>query len=189
MPECLIVGIGHSVSTLDEWGKIRDIEFTPEEDPDIAPPKRAADFLSFIKHELIPFVEITYSINPADRCLIGYSGSGEFALFTLLHEPELFQKYMICSAFWPNMLPHYLDYEEQLAKQCKSLPVHAYFSVGAYEDDSIPCLRQFVETLKNRKYPGLQVDSLVLEGEKHIITSPPAYSYGLQALYQPDYSS
>lgn len=90
--------MGHDVSTYDEWSKARGIDFTPPEDPDIAPPKRAADFLSYLKNELIPFVKTIYPVDPTDRCLVGYSWGGEFTLYALLHEPDLFQRYFIGSA-------------------------------------------------------------------------------------------
>lgn len=65
------------------------------------------------------------------------------------------------------MLPHYLSYEERLAEQRKSLPVHAFFSVGSLETDQVPYFHQFIEVLKRRNYEGLRLDTLVVEGEKH----------------------
>lgn len=184
-PNCLIIGVGHAVSTHAEWAKLRDVDFTPEEDPDVQPPKRAADFLSFIKNELIPFVEKTYPADPADRCLGGYSGSGEFALYTLLHDPELFQRYFIGSAIWPSMLPHYLSYEEQLAGRRKSLPVRAFFSVGELEEDQLPCLHPFMAALTRRNYEGFHLDWKVIEGAKHATAGPIAVSLGFRQLYKP----
>ncbi len=46
-------------------------------------------FLTFIKTELIPYVERSYRTRPA-RLLIGHSFGGLFALHALMSEPELF---------------------------------------------------------------------------------------------------
>ena len=100
--------------------------------------RRAPDFLRFLKNELIPFIESTYPADPADRCLAGYSWGGQFSIYSLFHEPDLFQKYFIGSGIWEHNLPDYLAYEEQLARQRKSLPVRAFFSVGSLEDDQVP---------------------------------------------------
>ena len=91
VPECLIVGLGHHVSNFEEWAKARDIDYDPPENPEGEPgQKRADDFLSFLKKELIPFIETTYPVDPTDRCLAGFSSGGMFTLYALLHEPDLF---------------------------------------------------------------------------------------------------
>jgi predicted alpha/beta superfamily hydrolase len=184
VPSCMIIAVGHNVSTLDEWAVARGPGFTPPEDPDIAPPKRAFDFLSFLKDELIPFAEATYPIDPADRCLGGYSWSGEFTLYTLLHQPDLFRRYFIGSAIWDSILPVYLAYEEQLANQRKSLPVHAFFSVGSLEDDQVHNLKQLMEAFRLRNYAGFCLDALVVEGAKHASAGAIAWTQGLRFLYQ-----
>jgi uncharacterized protein len=89
-PDCLIVGVGHDFSTIEEWAKAREIDFTLPEYQENGLHNRADDFLSFMKTELIPMIDATFPVDPTDRCLAGYSCGGEFTLYTLLHEPELF---------------------------------------------------------------------------------------------------
>jgi len=186
MPAAIMVGVGRQgISTFEEWSNARDIDMAPPEDPDVATQKRAADYLSFFRKELIPFVETIYPVNPGDRCLAGFSRGGEFTLFALLHDPELFQRYFVGSGIWKSMLPHYLSYEEQLAEQRKSLPVHAFFSVGSLEDDKVPYFHQFIDVLRHRNYAGLCLDTLIVEGENHLTSGPTAWSRGMRALYKP----
>jgi predicted alpha/beta superfamily hydrolase len=185
IPDVLIVGIGHDISTLEECEKLREIDFTPADYPVLFQPKRAADFLSFFKKELIPFIETTYPVDPTDRCLAGYSSGGKFTLYTLLHEPDLFQRYFIGSVVWKNMILPALAYEQQLAEQRKSLPVHAFFSMGELENDQLPYFHQFIEALKRRNYEGLRLETLVVAGEKHVSSGAFAYPKGLRSLYQP----
>ena len=187
VPECLIVGLGHHVSKIEGWVKARDIDYDPPESPDNKPEEnRANDFLAFLKRELIPFIETSYPADPTDRCLAGFSAGGVFTLYTLLHEPDLFLRYLIGSAIFESMLPLFLAYEQQLAKERKSLPVHTFFSVGGLEDDVVPGFHQFIERLRNRTYEGLRLDTLIDEGEGHFSTSPTAFCKGFKALYKPE---
>lgn len=185
VPECLIVGLGHPISTLDDWSKARDIDYDPPENPEGEPgQKRADDFLLFLKKELIPFIETTYPVDPMDRCLAGFSSGGMFTLYALLHEPDLFFRYLIGSAIFERMLPHYLAYEQQLAQERKSLPVHAFFSAGELEENIVPSFHQFIETLKSRNYEGLHLETLIDEGESHFSTIATAFCKGFKALYR-----
>jgi uncharacterized protein len=191
IPDCLIIGIGHDINTLDEWWSARAVDLNPPENPKVAYPtwmhpfrnRRAPDFLRFIKNELIPFIETTYQADPTERCLAGYSWGGQFGIYSLFHEPELFQKYFIGSGIWEHMLPDYLAYEEQLARQRKSLPVRAFFSVGSLEDDQAPYFPQLIEALKHRNYDDFCMESLVIEGANHGSGAALAYIQGLRALY------
>ncbi len=148
--------------------------------------KRADDFFSFLKKELIPFIETTYPVDPTDRCLAGFSSGGMFTLYALLHEPDLFLRYLIGSAIFEVMLPHYIAYEQELAKKRTSLPVHAFFSAGGLEEDVVPGLHQFIDTLKSRNYEGLRLDTLIDEGEGHLSTSPTVFVKGLKRYINPN---
>ena len=184
MPQCLVVGISHNVSSYDEWGNARQIDFTPPEDPDGAPPKRANDFLKFFQQELIPYVETVFPIDSADRCLVGYSASGKFTLYTLLHDPDLFHRYFIGSAFGENILPCYLSYEARLAEKKQALPLRVFFSVGSLETDQVPYFHQFIEVLKRRHYQGLKINVLEITNEDHLTALTLAFYKGLKALYK-----
>lgn len=185
IPECLIVGLGHPVSTPDEWAVARDIDYDPPENPEGEPgQKRADDFLAFLKKELIPFIETTYPVDPTDRCLAGFSSGGMFTLYALLHEPDLFLRYLIASAVFDSMLPHFLAYEQELAKKRTSLPVHAFFSAGELEENIVPGFHRLIDTLKSRNYEGLHLETLIDAGEGHFSTSPTAFCKGFKALYR-----
>jgi predicted alpha/beta superfamily hydrolase len=75
----------------------------------------AADFLSFLKTELVPYIDQRY---PTDHVHLihGHSYGGLFLMYTLLHEPALFDGYLILdpSMWWDK---HVLDavIDEKLA--------------------------------------------------------------------------
>ncbi len=191
MPDCLVVGVGHDISSSEEWWQARAVDLNPPENPNVPEPewmqpfknRRAPDFLRFFKNELIPFIEFAYPTDPTDRCLAGYSWGGQFTLYSLFHEPDLFQRYLIGSGIWEHNLQDNLTYEKQLAQQQKSLPVRTFFSVGSLEDDQEPYFHQFIEVLKHRNYDDFCLETLVLEGEKHGSGIAVAYIQGLRALY------
>ena len=191
IPNCMIVGVGHDVRTIDEWWLARAADFLPPKNPGVVEPdwmqpfmdRRAPDFLGFLKDELVPFVESTYPADPTDRCLAGYSLSGYFSIYSLFHQPDLFQRYFIGSAVWEHNLPDLLAYEEQLARQRKSLPVRAFFSVGSLEADQAPCFPRFIEALKRRNYEGFDLETWIIEGENHFTGMPFAFIRGLRALF------
>jgi hypothetical protein len=66
---------------------------------------QSANFLNFIKEELIPFVEKKYPVTNY-RTLIGHSYGGLFAISTLVNNPQLFANYLAIdpSLDWDNQI-------------------------------------------------------------------------------------
>lgn len=81
--------------------------FNTHRDRDLLPtrvapgaPSGAANFLSFFKNELIPYVDRSYPTN-GNNLLFGHSFGGLFAMYALLAEPQLFNAYLaIDPSFW-----------------------------------------------------------------------------------------
>lgn len=57
----------------------------------------AGEFLRFLREEFVPFIEREYRTDPARRGLWGSSYGGLFAVYTLLHDPDLFSRYIIAN--------------------------------------------------------------------------------------------
>jgi predicted alpha/beta superfamily hydrolase len=70
----------------------RDRDFLPVHVPQPAISGGAANFLSFFKNELIPYIDKTYPSNGTNS-LYGHSYGGVFVLYALLSEPQLFASY------------------------------------------------------------------------------------------------
>ena len=86
IPEIIIVGI--------TWGDVnpnpdslRARDYTPTREPRSPQSGGAGKYLSFIKSELIPFVEENYKTDRNDRILMGCSLGGLFTLYALFAEP------------------------------------------------------------------------------------------------------
>jgi predicted alpha/beta superfamily hydrolase len=70
----------------------RDRDFLPVHVPNPEISGGADNFLSFIKNELIPYVESKYPSNKI-YSIYGHSYGGLFTLYALLKEPQLFEVY------------------------------------------------------------------------------------------------
>ena len=70
----------------------RDRDFLPVHVPEPAISGGADNFLSFIKNELIPYIDNKYPTNKTNS-IYGHSYGGLFVMYALLNEPQLFQSY------------------------------------------------------------------------------------------------
>jgi predicted alpha/beta superfamily hydrolase len=108
-PEMVIIGISN------DKNRMRDLTTSKVTEMNGRPFKQengeAANFSRFIETELIPFVENKYPVTNF-RTLIGHSYGGLFALYTLVHQPQLFSNYLAIdpSLDWDN---------QQLIKEAK----------------------------------------------------------------------
>ena len=83
VPEMIIIGIPNTN---------RDRDLTPNFEKSSG----ADAFLTFIREELIPFVDKHYRTEPY-RILYGHSLAGMFAVYTMVKQPDLFNSYIAVS--------------------------------------------------------------------------------------------
>ena len=105
MPPVIVVSVPNF---FDEKGvNSRDHDLTPTVVADQARSGGAAAFLSFLKTELVPYVNQHYPAN-GTNLVHGHSYGGLFLIYALLNEPALFDGYMILdpAMSWDN---HALD--------------------------------------------------------------------------------
>jgi len=78
----------------------RNRDLTPTPLKNLSTSGGAANFLSFLKKELLPYIDKTYPTN-GENILYGHSFGGLFAMFALLNEPQLFSSYLaVDPSFW-----------------------------------------------------------------------------------------
>ncbi len=111
LPPLIIVGIGYVVNEPADFWLRRQRDYDPIVDTaDYAKfpeffhiesfrPGGANKFLRFIREELKPFINTNYRTNPNDSAYIGISYGGLFGLYTLFHQPDTFNRYVISSPF------------------------------------------------------------------------------------------
>jgi len=95
LPPMILVGISYG-SVFHREGNMRQTDYTaPAGERDFW--GGAAQFLTMLKDELLPFIEGHYRTDPDRRILFGHSLGGQFVLYAALTEPQLFWGYIASS--------------------------------------------------------------------------------------------
>lgn len=109
MPQVIIVG----VLNID-----RNKDLTPTREDGFNTSGGADKFLSFLKNELIPYIDKTYP-SDGDNILFGHSFGGLFVTYALLNEPQAFKSYLAADpSYWWGK-------DMMLAMAAKKLPALA----------------------------------------------------------------
>src|ERR1700761_5313872 len=87
MPNIILVGVGYQGESM----RSTDYPTPAKSYWDVPADRGAPVFLRVLKEEVLPRIEATYRIDPANRGLGGHSMGGYFTLYTLFHSPETFQ--------------------------------------------------------------------------------------------------
>ena len=143
----------------------------------------AAAFLSFIREELVPFIDARYPTRPADRTYFGHSLGGLFGLYTLFTSPATFSRYIIGSPsiWWGG--EDLLKLAAEYIKTHDDLAATVFMGIGALEEG--PGTRMVTNMLKLEtmlrapKYPRLQLTTRVFADEGHISVYPSNLIRGL----------
>ena len=145
----------------------------------------AGNFLLFIKNELIPMIETKYNSDPLNRSFMGYSYGGLFGMYTLITEPELFQKYFLGS---PSLFYNdfsLLDSLNSMTSEELSNIKTIYLTVGDKESGTM--LKGFADLrdcLKNKNISSLDARSLIIVDEDHRSAVIPAYYKAFKYLFK-----
>jgi hypothetical protein len=189
----ILVGISVEKNAQD-WSMNRYRDFTPTYPKDeysigytytpaLEQTGGAENFATFIKYELIPFIESKYTSDTLRRGFIGYSLGGLFGTYILYSNADLFHYYLIGS---PSLWWDSFSLINEL-KNSKLVPIKQgkiYLSVGENEDG---VMLQGYGFLKD-KLRRLQSDSIVLKteiikNEGHASGLPVSLYNGVRFLY------
>jgi predicted alpha/beta superfamily hydrolase len=194
LPDALIVGIGYPVTgTLTDMLyqvmhlRMRDFVLGREESGEAfmqehfpiaasIPSGNGLSFMRFLRQELIPWIETDYQADPADRTLLGHSMGANFALYTLFHHPDLFQR-CVAASFDPM-----LDQEQAFAEDNDNLPVRLHLIWEGISQQDLAGPRSLVDRLTTRGYDGLRITHETVLGT-HCAIVPFAYQSGLVKVF------
>lgn len=182
VPEMIIVGITYSGSNAD-YGALRAMDYTPVPDVFISGSGDAPKFFAFIKEQLIPFIEANYRADSSQRALMGSSFGGTFSLYAMFTEPKLFSRYVIGSPIVTYGHRFAFEQESAYASSHKDLPVRLFLSVGELEPMAGP-VQEFMQIIREHNYTGLEIETRIIEGERHAGNKPEAYNRGLRFIFQ-----
>jgi predicted alpha/beta superfamily hydrolase len=165
------------------YDSLRGRDLTPTNIKQMPQSGNAPKFLSFIKNELIPFIESNYRVMSDDRTLVGSSLGGLFTLYTLFRETDLFSRYVLTSPSvgWDNQILY--TYENEYAKNHSKLSAKVFLGVGGLEGQEVLDCEKFVGQLRSRNYAELDLTMKVIEGIGHSGGKAEGYTRGLQAVF------
>jgi predicted alpha/beta superfamily hydrolase len=137
-------------------------------------------FLSFIKNELIPFINSKFRVTD-DRALAGSSYGGLFTLYALYNEPGLFNRYIATSPSLTYDNSVLRTFEKKYAVAGSPKASRLYICRGGFED----LATEFNElTQRLKKVKNLDVQAMTLANTGHSGTKPEGFSRGLQWAFQ-----
>ena len=182
IPETIIAGITYTGDNPD-YSALRAIDYTPATDREFPGSGEGPKFLAFLKEELLPFIESNYRADTSQSVLMGSSFGGTFTLYAMFSEPTLFRSYIASSPALPFADNFTFKQEADYAANCQDLPVRLFISVGELEELMQP-VQEFIRVLRDRAYRGLEMQTRIIEGERHAGNKPEAFNRGLRFIFQ-----
>ena len=171
MPRMIIVGIVSS-------DRERDYLPTPSKEQ---PTGGGADkFLRFISSELVPLIDSTYPAN-SERCIIGHSAGGLFAIYALQNQPELFGSFIcIDPSFWYDdkscirQMPDFLKNNKDIKKSI-FISLSNENGMGVFP---------FIDMLEMYAPEGLKWDYIHFKNETHNSLGFKSICAGFEMIYK-----
>jgi len=174
LPNAIVVAISWQKDSAKEFqgderphlSRFRDYTILPHPNPELQAKYgvgQARNHLTFIRNDVIKYVEANYQTDPAERIYFGFSLGGEFGAYILFEEPDSFKHYVLGS---PAFDAESLKFLKELAVSEKAMNANVFVSVGEKETDAIPLIQEFMPALN--KEAGLNVKALeVVENSGH----------------------
>ncbi|AZO76425.1 MULTISPECIES: alpha/beta hydrolase-fold protein [unclassified Bosea (in: a-proteobacteria)] len=191
--EFILVGLSYAKGEDGMISRRRDYTPTPKGAGDTTHGKAVA-YQAYLRDQVKPFITQRYRTDPARNLFLGHSYGALLGAQILFTEPAMFSGYILGSpSFW-FAKDHYREIEAGYAARSKDLPARVFLYVGEYETvrkgdprfnktaDMVGDNRAFETALKERKYPGLSVKSVVLNDEDHLTVAPRGFTLGLRYL-------
>ncbi|NUM79308.1 alpha/beta hydrolase [bacterium] len=186
IPEIIIVGIGYGSLNAGPGGKNNRMrDYSPTQIPEDPRTGKANRFLSFLKKELIPFVDKNYKTDTTNRAIEGHSMGGLFATYALFSETRLFNKYIISSptVSWDNKA--IFKDEETYSHHNAELKADVFISFGSDEGEKFQPenVNEMISKIKSRNYSGLNLTTRIFDKGGHFTVPSEALNYGLVAVF------
>lgn len=163
MPKSIIEGISNTDRTRD---------FTPTNGPfqrgqESKTSGGAANFLSFIKSELAPYLKSKYTIDDMST-IIGHSTGGLFVLNTYIHQPDVFDNYLAIdpSLWWDK--ENLLNQSKELLTTAMCQNKHIYVSVANSKGIDTVSIRKMKSEPTEMLKANLNFHDILLENNKHL---------------------
>ena len=147
IPAAFVVGVGYAVDhgfagtmskryrdlSPNRGGELEELTRQSAAGAEPVTPGGGPAFLKFLREELMPAIEAAYPVDPDDATIGGASLGGLFVAWTLLTEPESFQRYVVISpAIWWNQ-EEVWQWEEATAARRRDIDATVFVTAGGLE--------------------------------------------------------
>lgn len=176
LPNAIVVVISWQKDSKDDFdgderphlSRFRDYTVIPSTNPEVQEKYKvgqARNHLTFIRNDVIKYVETNYQTDPAERVYFGFSLGGAFGSYILFEEPDTFKHYVLGS---PAFNAESLKFVQDLAAEEKPMNANVYVSVGEKETDAMAEIQALMSTLQRRTGSGLNLKELeIVEQSGH----------------------
>ncbi len=195
--EFILIGLSYAKGEDGAVSRRRDYTPTPN-GPSSAPAGavhgQGPAYQTYLRDQVKPFIAARYRTDPARALFLGHSYGSLLGAQILFTEPGLFSGYILGSpSLWYDK-HHALELESRYAARSKDLTAKVYLYVGAYEAqrkgdrrysqtvDMVADNRALEAALRGRKYPSLNLKSVVFDDEDHLTVAPRGFTQGLKYL-------
>lgn len=146
---------------------------------------QAAEHLSFIRNDVIPFVEHNYRVSD-QRAYLGYSLGGAFGAYALFAAPNTFNHYMLGSpAFNEISLAFTSTLGQQAERNLEAAQPSVFVSIGELETSEMELTNGFLTVLERARRSGLTHSGLqVIENSDHGSAVPETFVRAIKWLSQ-----
>jgi len=133
---------------------------------------QASNHLTFIRNDVIKFIESNYRTDPSNRTYFGFSLGGLFGVYALMTQPDTFKNYILGSPSLWRDIPLLFSLENAALKS-KALEINLFITYGELEKELGVHVEEFISKLKNKKYQALSsIKQVVIESSGHSDSFP-----------------
>lgn len=129
----------------------------------------AQKHLSFIRNNVIQYVENNYRTDPNSRTYYGYSLSGAFGAYILLTQPDTFDNYILGSPLSKGLVPYLTEINETSgafkSSDNNTVNANVFIAYGSLEKDTAEPSADYIELLNPRSHSGLAIQNKIFEGD------------------------
>lgn len=148
-------------------------------------PTGIGKFIRFFSEELFPFIEKAYRTKPY-RILIGPQAGANFALYTMMTHPDMFNAFIINSPFrWRGGRDVMMSLAESFFQEHRELRRFMYITYELTDDlerEGFPFQEQFVDMAKEFQVKGLRIELNFIPENDEFLT-PLGIRSGLKELF------
>jgi predicted alpha/beta superfamily hydrolase len=211
VPAMLLVGVGYPTSrTIADTMAIRVRDLTPTTSTPFPGSGGADAFLRFLRNEVFPWLERDHPACLARSMYFGHSLGGLLGVHALLSDPPTFDHLILSSPslWWDHH--RVFEHEQERARVRDDLAATVFFGIGADETDEgrrreaaklpdghplkpprthldmVDDLARFVDALRRRGYPSLELEAIVFPDEYHVTVPGTVLSHGLRHTFERD---